>query len=60
MPKIAPEAPIVSAFGVEQEGAEGAAEERGDVEGDEPRRADRRLQQPAEEVERDHVEERCG
>ena len=36
---------------VEQQRAEGAGEERGEVEGDEARRADRRLQQPAEEVE---------
>ena len=35
----------------QQERAEGAGEQRGEVEGDEARRADRRLQQPAEEEE---------
>ena len=53
MPKIAPEAPTVSASGVgSSERAEGAGEQRGEVEGDEARRADRRLEQPAEEEER--------
>ena len=41
-PKIAPEAPTVSSFGLEQQGAERAAEQRDEVDGQEPRGADRR------------------
>ncbi len=51
MPKTAPEAPSVSASGREQQSAEGASEERGEVDGDEAWRADRRLEDPAEEEE---------
>ena len=51
-----PEAPIVSASGLSRHRAEGAGEERGEVEGDEARRADPRLEHAPEEVEGEHVE----
>ena len=50
-PKTAPEAPTVSAFGSSSRAPKRAGEQRGEVEDDEARRADRRLQQAAEEVE---------
>ena len=45
-----------SSGSVERERAEGAGEQRGEVEGDEARRADRRLEHPAEEEEQEHVD----
>ena len=56
MPKIAPGGADRERVRVEQQRAEGAAEERGEVEGDEAGRADRRLEHAAEEEEGEHVE----
>ena len=55
-PKIAPEAPALTVFGSKQQGDERARQERGEVEEDEARRPDRRLQQPAEDEQQVHVE----
>ena len=52
MPKIAPEAPTVICRGsVSASAPKDAGEQRGEVEGDEARGADRRLEQAAEEEE---------
>ena len=56
-PKIAPDAPTVRVERDRQgDRAEGAGEERGEVEGDEAGGADRGLEQSAEDEEGEHVE----
>ena len=56
-PNTAPEAPEREAVRVDQHHAEGSGQQRGEVEDEEARRPQRRLEQPAEEVqEQEHVE----
>ena len=55
-PKIAPEAPTVSCVRVSSSAPKRAGEQRDEVDRREPGRADRRLEQRAEDVEGEHVE----
>ena len=55
-PKTAPEAPTVRRVRLDDQRPEGAGEQRGEVEDEEARRPQRRLQQPPEDQQQEHVE----